>query len=141
DPQTYGAMLSFTLPWLSGTRKAAARAAAADEIAERRAAVATTAQVKWQGSQAYAGYLSAAERFEIVDHDPVPQARRAYEAAHATYAAGGGDAFRLVDALRSFLEVRLDRERALVELEGAIADLERAAGGPVARRPRQEVRP
>ena len=138
DPQGYGAMLSINLPWLNPARGAAVRAAASDEKADRSAVAAARSQARYQIADAWSRYRAASERWQIVERDLVPQAGRAFEAAHASYAAGGGDAFKLVEALRTYLEVRLDRERALVELEGTIADLERASGGPVPRRPRTD---
>jgi outer membrane protein, heavy metal efflux system len=135
DPHGYGAMVSMSLPWLASGRRAAARAADAQVVAERRGVATVLATVRQQVADAHARYQAARERYLIIDRHLVPQARRALEAAHASYAAGGGDALSLVDALRAYLDVRLDRERVLVELEGSIAELERAVGGEVARRP------
>jgi len=50
------------------------------------------------------------------------------KACLAEYAAGRGDAAALLDALRSYLQVRIERVRALAELASSQADLERAAG-------------
>jgi outer membrane protein TolC len=138
EPHGYGAMVSMTLPWLSGGRRAAARAADAEVTAERRAAVAVQTTIRLQVYDAYAKYVAARERYLIVDRDLLPQAQRALEAAQASYAAAGGDAFALIDALRLLLDTRLDRERALIELEGSIAEMERVVGGEIARRPIQE---
>ena len=56
------------------------------------------------------------------------QARRSLEATQAAYAAGHGDALGLLEALRSYLQVRIERVRALAELASSEADLKRAAG-------------
>ena len=56
------------------------------------------------------------------------QARKSLEAAQGDYAAGRGDAATILDALRSYLQVRIERVRALAELATSQADLERAAG-------------
>ena len=71
---------------------------------------------------------SARESFTIIDQDLLAQARRSFEATQAAYAAGQGDAIGLIDALRSYLQVRIERVRALAELAASEADLERAAG-------------
>jgi outer membrane protein TolC len=61
----------------------------------------------------------------------LPQARQSFEAAQAGYRGGQGDSLALFDALRSLLDVRITRERALARLEGALANVERATGGPI----------
>jgi outer membrane protein TolC len=71
---------------------------------------------------------SARQSFSIIDQDLLAQAQRSLEATQAAYAAGQGDALGLLDALRSYLQVRIERVRALAELASSQADLERAAG-------------
>ncbi len=68
------------------------------------------------------------QSFTIIDQDLLVQARRSLDATQAEYAAGHGDAAAILDALRSYLQVRIERVRALAELASSQADLERAAG-------------
>jgi outer membrane protein TolC len=56
------------------------------------------------------------------------QARRNLEVAQATFTAGQGDAMALVEALRTYLQVRIERVRTQAELFSSQADLQRAAG-------------
>ncbi len=128
ESHAYGAMVSVNLPWFSPARQDAVRAGEQSVIAERHALESVRNAIRYEASDAAAKYEAARATFVIVDSDLMIQAQRNYEAAQAGYAAGQGDAVGLVDALRSYLEVRLDRVRALVHLETTAADLERATG-------------
>jgi len=72
--------------------------------------------------------VALAQSFTIIDQDLLAQAKRSLDATEAAYAAGRGDAIALLDALRSYLQVRIERVRALAELASSQTDLERAAG-------------
>src|SRR6185436_12235487 len=67
----------------------------------------------------------------ILERDLLPQSKEAFEAARAGYASGKTDSLGLVDAERSYLQVRVDQVRARARLGAALADIERAMGGPV----------
>jgi outer membrane protein, heavy metal efflux system len=129
DPHGYGAMVSMTLPWLNPGKRDAIRAAEDAASADRFALESVRNTVRYEVRDAMAKYEAARSTFTIIDADVLPQAQRNFQAAQAGYSAGHGDAIGLIDALRSYLEVRLDRVRALVHLETAAADLERATGG------------
>ena len=89
--------------------------------------------IRYQVRDARARHEAARSTFAILDTDLMPQAQRNFDAAYASYAAGQGDAIGLVDALRSYLDVRLDRIRALVHLTNTAADLARATGEKASR--------
>lgn len=131
----YGAMVSMNLPWINSQHREQARAQEYEVTANKRTVDSVRITVRFQVRDAYARYQAALETFRIIDQDLLSQARQSFEAAQATYATGGGDALGLLDALRSLLEVRLDRARALVELDVSIGDLERAVGAEVDRQP------
>ena len=128
DPHGYGAMLMVNLPWLSLARGDAVRAAEATLTADRHALTSVRNVIRYQVRDARARHQAARSTLSILDADLLPQAKRNFDAAYATYAAGQGDAIGLVDALRSYLDVRLDRIRALVHLTNTAADLARATG-------------
>ena len=96
--------------------------------AEQHALESTRNAVRYELRDAAARVESARQSFSIVDQDLLAQAKRSLEATQAAYAAGQGDALGLLDALRSYLQVRIERVRALAELASSQADLERAAG-------------
>jgi outer membrane protein TolC len=123
----YGAMVGINLPWLSGRRRAEEREAAEMVQADQHALESARNAVRYELHDAAARLESARQSFTIIDQDLLAQARRSVEAIQAAYAAGQGDATGLLDALRSYLQVRIERVQALAELASSQADLERAA--------------
>jgi outer membrane protein, heavy metal efflux system len=128
DPHGYGAMVMFNLPWLSGARRDAVKGATQSVNADRHALESVRNVVGYELRDARARHTAARSTLTIVDNDLLPQAQRNFDAAYSAYAAGQGDAISLIDALRSYLDVRLDRIRALVHLATTFADLTRVAG-------------
>jgi outer membrane protein TolC len=124
----YGAMVGINLPWLSGRRSDEREEAEATLRAEQHALESTRNVVRYELTDASARLDSARQSFTIIDQELLAQARRSLEATQAAYAAGQGDAIGVLDALRSYLQVRIERVRALAEVASSQADLERAAG-------------
>jgi len=124
----YSAMVAITLPWLSGRRGAEQREAEESLQADRLALDSTRNTVRYELRDAAARVDSARQSFTIIDQDVLVQAKRSLETTQAAYAAGQGDALGLLDALRSYLQVRIERVRALAELAISETDLKRAAG-------------
>jgi outer membrane protein TolC len=124
----YAAMVAINLPWLSGRRAAEQREAEEVLQADRDALASTKNTVRYELRDAAARVDSARQSFNIIDQDLLAQAKRSLDATQAAYAAGQGDAIGLLDALRSYLQVRIERVRALAELAASETDLERAAG-------------
>jgi outer membrane protein TolC len=124
----YAAMVGINLPWLSERRRDEEREAEQTVHAEQHALEATRNAVRYELRDAAARLESARQSFTIIDQDLLAQAKRSLEATQAAYAAGQGDAVGLLDALRSYLQVRIERVRALADLASSQADLERAAG-------------
>jgi outer membrane protein TolC len=124
----YAAMVAINLPWLSGRRAAEQREAEETLQADRAALASTQNAVRYELRDAAARVDSARQSFTIIDQELLAQAKRSLEATQAAYAVGQGDAVGLLDALRSYLQVRIERVRALAELAVSETDLERAAG-------------
>ena len=124
----YGAMVAINLPWLSGRRRDEVREGEQTLLAEQHALASTRNAVRYELRDAAARLESARQSFTIIDQDLLEQAKRSLDATEAAYAAGRGDAIGLLDALRSYLQVRIERVRALAELASSQTDLERAAG-------------
>jgi len=129
----YGAMVGINLPWLASRHRDEQREAEAMVEAERHALAATRNTVRYELRDAAARVDSARQSFTIIDQDLLAQAKRSVDATQAAYAAGQGDAAGLLDALRTYLQVRIERVRALTDLASSQADLERAAGTLAAR--------
>jgi len=128
--QTYTLMVGATAPWLWGGQRAEAGAAAQDLAAEQRALEAARRQARYEVREALARLDAAREQFEILDRDLEPQAARDAETAQAEFLTGQGEAVSALEALHALLSIRLERSRALQQLEEAEADLDRAAGLP-----------
>jgi cobalt-zinc-cadmium efflux system outer membrane protein len=124
----YGAMVTINLPWLNGRRRDDQEAAEHSLRAERHALESTRNTVSYELHDAAARLDSARASFTIIDQDLLAQAQRSLDATQSAYAAGQGDAIELLDALRSYLQVRIERVRALADLAASQADLRRAAG-------------
>ncbi len=127
----YAVMVAINLPWLSGRHAAEQREAEETLQADHAALASTQNTVRYELRDAAARVDSARQSFSIIDQDLLAQAKRSLEATQAAYAAGQGDAVGLLDALRSYLQVRVERGRALAELAVSETDLERAAGALV----------
>jgi len=126
--RTYTLMAGMSLPWLWGRRGADEREAERTLAADRAALESARRNARFQVRDAKARLDSAREAFDILDSQVVPQTQQAAEAAQGSFAAGQYDALAVLDANRVYLQVRLERGRALTRLVGAVADLERAAG-------------
>jgi outer membrane protein, heavy metal efflux system len=124
----YGAMVSLSLPWLTGRRSGEVAAAEESLRADQRALEAARIAARYELHQAAALVEGARQSLSIIDRDLLPQAHRAFEAARAGYGTGSGDAFVLLDSLRSYLQIRIERVRSVARLETSLADLARAAG-------------
>ncbi len=124
----YGAMFAMSLPWLNPRHREEVREAEHALAADRRALESVRNAARYQLRDAAARYDAAQQSFTIIDRDLLPQARQSYQAGQAAFASGQGDALGLLDALRSYLQVRLERSRALAHLQTALADLERTVG-------------
>jgi outer membrane protein, heavy metal efflux system len=129
----YGAMVAINLPWLSPGRRDEIRAAEQTVLAERRALASVENALAFEAIEAETRYEASRAAYEVIERDAITQAERKLDAARAAYAGGRGDGLNLIDALRSYLDVRIERVRALAELEAARADLDRALG----RQPRE----
>jgi hypothetical protein len=83
---------------------------------------------------------SARQTFDIVDGTLLPRSVQSFESAQAAYRGGSADSIALFDALSALLDVRIERERALVRMDTALADIERALGGSIPSAPASEDR-
>jgi len=124
----FGVMVSLNLPWLGGRRKDEVRSARQTLAAEREAEQSTLDAAQYQVSDALERLGAARRALDILEGELLPTARRSYEASEASFVAGQGTVLELLDSERSWLQVRLDRERALAQLLNSLADLERASG-------------
>lgn len=138
EPHGYGVMFTMSLPWLNPRYGEETRAAEATRDAERSVADSIRNTAHYELYDAVARAEAAQQSLVLIEREVLPQARQSFEAAQAAYRAGQGDSLALLDSLRSLLDVRIERERALAALSAAIADVDRAAGNDPFRSPSNE---
>ena len=124
----YGAMVSISLPWLNPAHAEEVDAAKKSLVASEAQVASVTRVIAMQLREAKARFDAAVQKLAVIDRDLMPQAQKSLEAARASYAGGGVDAIGVLDAFRSYVDVRLQRVRAVARLQIALADVERAAG-------------
>jgi outer membrane protein TolC len=128
EHHAYGAMVAINLPWLSARHDHEIAEAQHEAAAEQRAYDSVRSTVRYEIRDAAAHYTAARTSYTLIDTELLPQARQSYEAAQVAFATGQGSALAVLDALRTYLDVRLERLRALAGMEASWADVERAAG-------------
>jgi cobalt-zinc-cadmium efflux system outer membrane protein len=119
-------------PWSRKGVDLARREAQADLGAARTRYDAEVSRVRALVQQAWIRADSAARRAMLLRTSIVPQSQHALEVSRVGYQADRGAFLDIVDNQRVLAEARLAYYQALVELEQARADLERAVGGPIA---------
>jgi outer membrane protein TolC len=128
SPHAYGAMVSISLPWLNPRHGDEVREAEHVLAADARALESVRNVVRFELRDTAARLEAARSSYAILERDLLPQARQSFEAAQAGYATGKSDALSVLDAMRSYLQVRLEEVRALAQMGQSAADLERAIG-------------
>lgn len=124
----YGAMVAMTLPWLSPRHGEELREAERDLAADKSAVASAKNTVLFELRDRLARHQAQKRTLAIIDERLVPESRRAFEAARASFASGQGSALALLDALRALLDVQLEAVRVRAELFKTWADAQRAAG-------------
>ncbi|MFI5305917.1 MAG: TolC family protein [Polyangiales bacterium] len=127
NPHAYGAMVSMSLPWLNPQHDEEVREAEHMLAAERSALEAARNGARYELHDALARYQAARDSLAIVDLALLGQTQRSYEAAESAFATGQGDAASVLDALRMYLDVRIEQNRARARLQAALAEVERSA--------------
>jgi outer membrane protein TolC len=130
ERHNYGVMFSMSLPWFNAAHAEAVRAAEAKLAAERSALTSTRSAARYELYEAEEKLKAARASLTIIERDLVPLAQQSFESAEAAYRGGQSDLSGTLEALGALLDVRIERERALVRVDSAGADLERAAGDP-----------
>jgi outer membrane protein TolC len=95
--------------------------------ADARALEAQRNAAAFEREDAAAKVAAARSAFAILDASVLPDARRNFESTRAAYEAGQGTALGMIDALRSYWNVQLQRGRALARLQISLADYDRVA--------------
>jgi len=131
EQHNYGVTLSMSLPWLNARYGEEVRAAEARVAAEQSALLSARDAARYELFEAIERLKAARQSFDIIEHSLLPQATHSLESAQAAYRGGGADSLSLLDALNALLDLRIARERTLVRIDTALADIERAVGAKI----------
>jgi outer membrane protein TolC len=121
-------MFGFTLPWLNPSWDELAREAEANAEADRSALEAAEVAAQFRLRTARARVAADRETLRVIEESVLPTAQMSVEALEAGLAAGRSTATDVLDALRTLLLVRIEKNRAHARLETSLADLDRALG-------------
>jgi outer membrane protein TolC len=128
----FGAMASVTLPFVQAGKYRAAEGEAKARIAGAESALRSLQDgVRREVAQAYLAANTAALEYELARTTHVPHAEQAVRVTEAAYASGAVQFASLLDALRTVQETHLQHAEAAAAYLRAVADLERAVGGPL----------
>jgi outer membrane protein TolC len=115
-------------PWSRGRIDAhVAEAASAVETAKARKR-STESMVKLAVQQAYVRVGAAEERALLLRTTILPQSRHTVDVSRIAYQTSRVEFLEMLDSARTLLDAQLEYERAVSELQQALADLERAIG-------------
>jgi outer membrane protein TolC len=128
NPNAYGAMVAMSLPWLNPQHEDRVRAAEHTLEADRIALASARLAARYELANALNRYRAAGALLAIFDRELLGQAEQSYEAAQAAFATGRGDARSVLDALRAYLDLRLEQTRALARTQSALAEVKRVVG-------------
>jgi outer membrane protein TolC len=137
----YSAMFSMNLPWLNPRHEEEVREAEHALSADRSALESARNAARLRLREAWVRAQSAERLYRVIERDLLVQAKQSLDAAEASFATGRSDALGLLDALKSYLDVRLEHARSKSALVSALADLDRARGSDPRRILELETRP
>ncbi|MBI2901308.1 MAG: TolC family protein [Planctomycetes bacterium] len=131
----WGGMIGINLPWITGKRSATKRkmehTARADEIALEAARVRVLAEVH----AAFLRVEAARKSLLLFRGEILPVGRESVDVSRSNYEKDKASFLDLLDAERSLREIEVRYERTVAEYESARADLERAVGVDLRRKP------
>lgn len=131
-PPTMGFMLGFTIP-IFGASKGSLRGSAFDARAEAasRDQEGMRALIRAEVADALVRVETAQRALDLIETVVLPKARESFDSSLAGYGASTTDVLGLLDARRTLQNTELARADAHAMLETAVAELERAIGGPL----------
>jgi outer membrane protein, heavy metal efflux system len=131
-PHAYGGMVSMSLPWLSAGHKADVREAEQLVAAERYAKEAAESVTAFELHDAVARLEAANASLEVIEGSLLPQAQKSLASSQGAFSVGKADLISLLDALRSYFQIRLEHSRALSRVMTQLAQVAFASGAPTA---------
>jgi len=124
------ATVSFAVPLWWGVVKDEVRAKEAAREASEQTAQDVRDTVAYEVEDAYYKVKSYSDIVDLYETTLIPQAEQSFEAAQKGYEAGKADFLDWLESERVLLQTRLAYHRAVVDLQGTLAQLERVVGVP-----------
>ena len=134
-PDAYGAMLSINLPWFTGKRSAEARRLEQMLRADEAALDAVRGRAQYEIRDAWLRVDAARRSAALFRTELLPKTAQTVEVSRASYEKDKSSFLDLLDSERSLRDVRLKHIQAVTHYELAVADLERAVGADLRRKP------
>jgi len=134
-PDAYAAMFSINLPWFTGKRSAEARRLEQTLRADEAALDAIRGRARFEVRDAWLRTESSRKSAALLRTELVPKTAQTVEVSRAGYEKDKTSFLDLLDAERSLRDVKLKYIQAVTQYESAAADLERAVGSDLRRKP------
>ena len=134
-PDGYSAMFSINLPWLTGKKASEARRMGHVLRADESAVETVRARVQFEVRDAHLRVEAARKSLALFKGELLPKSAQSVEVSRAGYEKDKASFLDLLDSERSLRDVKLKYHQALAQYEAAVADLERAVGADLRRKP------
>lgn len=131
----YGVMVSINLPWFTGKRRAEAAKMEHLLRAERAAVETARNRALFEVKDAFLRVEAARKSAVLFKGELIPRSNQSVDVSRANYEKDKASFLDLLDAERSLRDVKLKYYQALAQYEAAVADLERAVGIDLGRKP------
>ncbi|MBI2930763.1 MAG: TolC family protein [Planctomycetes bacterium] len=135
DADEAAIMAGINLPWLTGRRAAEAEAARRTLLAEEAALDVARTEITEQVREALLRLQAADRQLDLIDRQLLSLSKQSVEAAMSAYGSALAVAADVLDAERSQRDIQIEVHRALADRETAVAELERALGTDLRRKP------
>jgi outer membrane protein TolC len=134
-PDGYSAMFSINLPWFTGKKSAEARRLEQTLRADEAALDTVRGRAQFEIRDALLRVQAARRSAALFRNELVPKSAQTVEVSRTAYEKDKSSFLELLDAERSLRDVRLKSIIAMTQYEGAVADLEKAVGEDLRRKP------
>jgi outer membrane protein TolC len=134
-PDAYAAMFSINLPWFTGKRSAEARRLEQSLRADEAAFDAARGRAQFEVRDAWLRSEAARRSAKLLRTELIPKTAQTVDVSRASYEKDKSSFIDLLDAERSLRDVSLKLIQAVAQYESAVADLERAVGSDLRRKP------
>jgi outer membrane protein TolC len=128
-------MLAINLPWFTGKKAAEARRLGHVTRAEEAALESARNRVRFEVRDAWNRFEAARKALALYRKELLPKSEQTVDVSRASYEKDKASFLDLLDSERSLRDVKLAQIQALVAVESATADLERAVGSDLRRKP------